>query len=274
MLVFLGYSFSLAMGFILGLIGAGGSILTIPILVYMLDIKPILATSYSLFIVGFASFIGAMRYLYHGHVNIKAALIFAIPAMLMIFFTRLYIVPNLPDPFLTIYDLSISKNFFIMFLFACLMILAALFMLKPQKIKLIVPNKKSHHKKLMRFMNLVLSSSFIGFLSGLIGAGGGFLIIPTLIGIFKLDVKEAIGTSLMIIAINSLVGFNGDLMVGIDLDWVLIALFLSFTLIGMMIGTSIGKNVDPRKLKKLFGWFTLLIAVCIITKESYIFFIN
>ncbi|MDP1975237.1 MAG: sulfite exporter TauE/SafE family protein [Alphaproteobacteria bacterium] len=269
MLAFIGYSFPLAMGFILGLIGAGGSILTIPILVYFFNIKPIIATSYSLIIVGIAALVGGIRYWQHKQVNIHAAIIFAIPAMLTIFITRTYLVHYLPDPFLTIHTLTINNDLFIMLLFASLMILASIFMLKPHKIMLISTTKTTRYKKIIRFINLISCSSGIGFLSGLIGTGGGFLIIPTLIGIFKLNVKEAIGTSLTIIAFNSLIGFSGDLIVGIDLNWTLIAYFLSFTLLGIWIGTSMSKGIKAENLRKLFGYFTLVIAIYVITKELY-----
>lgn len=270
MLIIIGYIFALVMGFILGLIGAGGSILTIPILVYLFNIEPILATSYSLLIVGIAACIGAIRFWQQNQLNIHAALIFVFPAMLIVFITRTYIIPYLPDPFLTISTLSIPKNIFIMFLFSSLMILASIFMLKPHKIALISANKTSHHKKFIRFANLILCSSIIGFLSGLIGAGGSFLIIPTLIGVFKLNIKEAIGTSLTIVTINCLIGFSGDLIVGITLNWSLITLFLLLTFIGIWAGTTINKKVQPEKLKKLFGYFTLLIACYIFIKETYI----
>lgn len=254
----LGYILAIAMGLTLGLIGAGGSILTVPILVYLLRVKPIVATGYSLLVVGIAALAGAVRYWKGGFVNIKVAILFAIPAMLMVLVTRTWIVPSFPDPIL-----GISKDHFIMLMFALLMMLVASFMLRPPVVK----PKNTYQLTPMRIATLVSGSAGVGLLTGSVGAGGGFLIIPTLIALFGLPVKEAIGTSLAIIAINSLVGFNGDLATGIPLDWMLLGTFLSATLLGMWVGTTLGQHMEGARLKKLFGVFTLLIGIAVLIKE-------
>ncbi len=246
------------MGLTLGLIGAGGSILTVPILVYLLGVKPVVATGYSLLVVGCAAFMGALRYWRNGLVNIKAAAIFAVPAMLTVLATRRFIVPAIPDPLM-----GIPKDIFIMLLFASLMILAAVFMLQPMKIT----PPRSHTLSAGRAIKLIAGSAGVGLLTGMVGAGGGFLIIPTLMALFSLPIKEAIGTSLAIIAINSLVGFQGDISAGIPLDWPLLGIFLGLTLLGMGLGTTLGKRMDGAKLKKLFGVFTLLVGFAVLTEE-------
>ena len=256
----LGYLLAVLMGLTLGLIGAGGSILTVPILVYLLGIKPVVATGYSLLVVGIAALTGAIRYFRHGLVNIRAALMFAIPAMLTVLATRSFIVPAIPDSIL-----GIHKDVFIMLLFATLMIVAALFMFKPLNIE------ATPHPQMtaIRAAKLIFGSAGIGLLTGMVGAGGGFLIIPTLIALFGLHVKEAIGTSLMIIAINSLVGFNGDISAGIPFDWHLLGLFIGMTLLGMLIGTSLAKYAKAENLKKIFAVFTLLIGLSIFAEKFY-----
>lgn len=259
----LGYMSAILMGFTLGLIGAGGSILTVPILVYLLGVKPIVATGYSLLVVGSAAFAGATRYWRNDLVNMKAVLLFAVPAMLTVLITRTFIVPAIPDLLL-----GISKDVFIMLLFAVLMILAAGFMLRPAKV---APNR-SHILTFGRSIKLTFGSAGVGLLTGMVGAGGGFLIIPTLIALFGLSMKEAIGTSLAIIAINSLVGFKGDIAVGIPFDWHLITTFLTLTLLGMWLGTTLSKRFESQKLKKLFGVFTLLIGLAVLTEEMYALF--
>lgn len=248
------------MGLTLGLIGAGGSILTVPILVYLLGVKPVVATGYSLFVVGSAALAGAICYWHHKLVNVRAALMFAAPAMLTVFVTRTYIVPNIPDPVF-----GIAKDIFIMLLFAVLMVVVAVFMLRPLRVQ---PDK-NHDITFVRVVKLIVGSSGVGLLTGMVGAGGGFLIIPSLIALFGLRMKEAIGTSLAIIAINSLVGFGGDVNAGIALDWPLMVLFLGLTLLGMWIGTSIGKTIEGEKLKKIFGIFTLLIGLAVLAEEIY-----
>lgn len=256
----LGYILVILMGMTLGLIGAGGSILAVPILVYLLGVNPIVATGYSLLIVGTAALTGAVRYWKEKQVNIRAVLLFTIPAMLMVLFTRTYIVPSIPDPIL-----SIPKDILIMLLFAGLMILAAILMLRPMKIK----QANSNELTLRTGLKLIFCSAGVGLLTGMVGAGGGFLIIPTLIALFGLSMKEAIGTSLAIIAINSLVGFKGDIIAGIPIDLKLIGIFLGLTLLGMWIGTSIGKKIEGEKLKKIFSLFTLLIGAAVIAEELH-----
>lgn len=246
------------MGLTLGLIGAGGSILTVPILVYMLGIKPIVATGYSLFIVGSAATAGAARYWRQGMINVKAALTFAPPAMLTVLATRSFIIPALPDTIL-----GVEKNILIIMLFALLMITASYFMLKPIKA---MPNF-SHNIGHSNFLKLVFSSAGVGLLTGLVGAGGGFLVVPSLITLFGLSVKEAIGTSLTIIAINSLMGFNGDIAAGISFDWTLLSIFIALTMLGIFTGTSLSKYISGERLKKTFGIFTLLVGVVIMVEK-------
>jgi uncharacterized protein len=217
-----GYALALVMGLTLGLIGAGGSILTVPILVYLLHVRPVTATGYSLLIVGSAALLGAARYWQRGKVNIKAALLFAAPSMLTVLATRALIVPAIPDPVFRLGATVIPKDGFIMLLFAALMIAAAIFMLRPQT----EASAKARELTPTRFLGLVGGSAGVGLLTGIVGAGGGFLIIPTLIVLFGLEMKQAIGTSLAVIAINSLVGFNGDLAAGVSMDWPLFLLSL------------------------------------------------
>lgn len=259
-MIALGYILAIVMGLTLGLIGAGGSILTVPILVYLLGVKPVVATGYSLLVVGSAALTGAIRYWRNGLVNLKAVAMFAAPAMLTVLATRTFIVPAIPDPIA-----GIPKDIFIMLLFAGLMILAATFMLKPVKVE---PDR-SRVLDTRRFIKLISGSAGVGLLTGMVGAGGGFLIIPTLIALFGLPVKEAIGTSLAIIAINSLVGFKGDIAAGIPLDWPLLGTFLALTLLGMWLGTTLGKRMDGTKLKKLFGVFTLLVGLAVLAEELH-----
>lgn len=254
----LGYILAMAMGLTLGAIGAGGSILTVPILVYLLGVKPVVATGYSLLVVGSAALVGAIRYRRRKLVNLRAALTFALPAMLSVLATRRFIVPAIPDPVL-----GAPKDIFIMLLFAALMIAAALFMLRP-------PAVKAHGipaATAARNAKLIVGSSGVGLLTGMVGAGGGFLIIPTLVALFGLHMKEAIGTSLAIIAINSLVGFKGDLLSGIPLDWPLLGTFLALTLVGMWLGTALAPRLDAARLKKIFAAFTLLVGLAVMAQE-------
>jgi hypothetical protein len=180
-----------------------------------------------------------------------------VPAMISVLITRAFIIPNLPAKFL-----NIPKEIFIMLLFAMLMILAATFMIRPIKIKThqTTDNSLSLHK-------LIFGSAAIGFLTGMVGAGGGFLIIPTLIALFRLGMKEAIGTSLAIIATNSLIGFQGDLASGLKIDWSILSIFISLTIFGMLAGLFLSKNFDGQKLKKIFALFVIVVAISILFQE-------
>lgn len=257
-MIILGFTLAAFMGLTLGLIGAGGSILTVPILVYLLGVNPITATGYSLLVVGSAALTGAIRYFRYNLVNLRAAITFSIPAMLTVLATRRYIVPNIPDPVF-----GVAKDIFIMLLFATLMILVAVFMFRPVK-----PEQAGHRNlSSLEKVKLVIGSAGVGLLTGMVGAGGGFLIIPTLIALFGLHMKEAIGTSLAVIAINALVGFTGDISAGIVMDFHLLGIFLAATLFGMWIGTSLGKTMDGQKLKKIFAGFTVMIGIAIFITE-------
>lgn len=272
----LGYCLALGMGMTLGLIGAGGSILTVPILVYLFGLKPVVAMGYSLLIVASAAFVGALRYFRAGLVCVKTALLFALPAMVAVLLTRRYLVPNLPDT-----AFFMPRDDYLMVFFALLMIVAAFLMLHPLRVTPLDPPHQDHglHGKtsqapcgfpleMTRLPLLILGSASIGVLTGLVGAGGGFLIIPTLIALFGLPMKQAIGTSLTIITLNAFVGFKGDLLSGNTLDWLLLLKFVGITLLGMWLGSAIGHKIHSQKLKTFFGVFTLLLGIIVMGMEG------
>lgn len=252
-----GYTLAMLMGLTLGLIGAGGSILAVPIMVYFLDVKPLVATGYSLLVVGSSALVGSISYWHSGTVHFKKAISFAIPAMLMVLFTRVMLVPSLPAEIA-----GLPKDNFIMLLFAGLMLVAAASMLLPKKAQTVEAGSGKH-----QIFKLIAGSIIVGFLTGMVGAGGGFLIIPSLIAIFNFNTKEAIGTSLAVISINALVGFNGDLMSGLSIDWWLLGCFIFMTFTGVLMGTAIGKKMDGARLKQLFALFLIVLSVVIFISE-------
>lgn len=253
----LGYLGAFFIGIILGLTGGGGSILTVPLLVYVLNYNPVISAAYSLFVVGTSSAFGASLNYRKKLVDIKRGIIFAIPSFIGVFITRKYIVPELPNIILQTNYFTLTKNTFLMLLFAVIMIFAALSMLKKPKVNL----KKITEKHSL--IKIIFQNISIGILIGLVGAGGGFLIIPSLLLIAKLPMKKAIGTSLFIIAMNSLIGFLGDLQ-NLDIDWPFLLLFSAISILGIFIGTYIAKYINEAQLKKGFAYFVLAIA-CIIT---------
>lgn len=259
-----GYAASLIIGLSLGLIGGGGSILTVPVMVYLFGLHPMLATSYSLFIVGSTSLFGAFNNLRKGQVNFKAVLLFGAASIITVFVTRKFIVPAIPKTIATIGGVTISESLLIMILFAVLMLLSSIGMIRNKEI----PAEEKECKECFRITKLLGYGITIGLITGLLGAGGGFLLIPSLIFLLKLPMKKAIGTSLMIIALNSLIGFTGDLG-HFNIDWSFLAIVTSIAVAGIFLGGALGKNLSGAKLKKGFGWFVLIMGVYIIVKELF-----
>lgn len=257
----LGYLAALLIGLVLGLIGGGGSILTVPILVYLVDIDPVTATAYSLFVVGATALVGTFRNFPKKLVDFKTGLVFAAPALLAVYFTRLYFVPAIPQNLFTISGFEVTKDIGIMVLFAIIMLLVAYSMIKNKRGEEAVEQEQRFNYPL-----IVLEGVVVGFLTGLVGAGGGFLIIPALVLLAKLPMKKAVATSLMIIAIKSLIGFVGDVQ-NMQIDWAFLLLFTAFSIAGIFLGIYLNNWIDGKKLKKAFGWFVLLMGVYIIYME-------
>lgn len=257
MIEYIGYIGALFIGLILGITGGGGSILTVPLLVYVLGFEPSLAAAYSLFIIGTTSLFGAVQNNRKGLVEIRKGLTFAIPSVISVYLTRKFIVPYIPKIIFETYYFSISKDVFLMVLFAIVMLFAAISMLKKTTNTVVV--KSPLYIDILKIFS-------IGILIGLIGAGGGFLIIPALFHVAKLPIKKAIGTSLLIISINSLVGFLGDFD-HIYINWKFLLTFTFISILGIYLGIYLGKFIAEQKLKKIFGWFILIMAVVILMKE-------
>jgi len=257
-------------GFSLGLIGGGGSILAVPVLVYVLDFEAQIATGYSLFIVGITSLIGAFAFLKKRDFSLEAILQFALPSVITVFCVRKYLVPNLPDVFFTIGTLVVTKQVLIMVVFAIVMFFSAVTMIRTGK-NVVLKNLMwdEFYKMPFRIPALMVLGVLVGLLSGFVGAGGGFLIIPVLILFARVPMKKAIGTSLSIIAINSLIGFTGNIG-AIPIVWGSLLLFSALSIVGIFIGIYTGKFVSGKKLKPAFGWFTLVIGLLIIVKELII----
>lgn len=259
-----GYIASILIGISLGLIGGGGSILTVPVLVYLFNIEPVLATGYSLFIVGVTSAIGSFTYFQKKLVNIKTAIVFGIPSIVAVFATRAYIVPAIPKDVFHIGDFLVTKSILMMLLFAILMIAASYSMIKKSTQKV----DKTEEQK-FNYPLILLEGGIVGILTGLVGAGGGFLIIPALVVLSKLPMKEAVGTSLVIIAAKSLIGFMGEGNMA-NIDWVFLIKISAFAIAGIFVGSTISKKIDGAKLKPIFGWFVLVMGFYIILKELFL----
>lgn len=241
--------------------------LSVPVLVYLLKYPTDIATGYSLFIVGTAALIGGLAFINRGDISFESLIQFAIPSLLTVYIVRKFVIPVMPEILYSNGNFQISKQIFIMFLFAFLMLVSSVLMIRKQKKN----NRKDivweeFAKSPVRIYLVILLAIFVGFITGLVGAGGGFIIIPVLIFFLRVPVKKAIGTSLAIIALNSLIGFTGNFG-NFEIDW---KFLLSVTLIciaGILFGNLISAKIPAQKLKPAFGWFTLIVGIFVIIKE-------
>ncbi len=258
----LGYVGALIIGVVLGLIGGGGSILTVPVLVYLLYINPVIATAYSLFVVGVSSLVGALQNIKKGLVDFRTAIVFAIPAFIAVYATRKYIVPAIPETLFNIDGFVVTKDIGIMIFFAIIMLLASVSMIRGK-----CKNCDDDDTKVTyNYPLIIIEGLVVGLLTGIVGAGGGFLIIPALVMLAKLPMKKAVATSLLIIAIKSLIGFIGDIE-NLEIDWKFLLSFTALSVVGIFIGIWLNKFIEGGKLKKYFGWFVLVMGIYIIFKE-------
>ncbi|MBC7472821.1 MAG: sulfite exporter TauE/SafE family protein [Candidatus Sericytochromatia bacterium] len=263
-MLIIGYLISILIGFTLGIFGGGGSILTVPVLVYLFHVPPVLATAYSLFIVGISTLIATISQIKNKIINFKAAINFAIPSLIGTFLSRRIIIPFIPEKIIQINNYILKKDTAILIFFSIIMLLASYSMIKPRKEN----NKNIDDGKYLNMYSITAISFLIGITTGIVGAGGGFLIIPTLVFLMKLEIKQAIATSILIIAVNSLIGFTGSLMAGTVLDLNFLITFTSLTVIGILLGIYFSKNIPSQKLKPAFGWFLLLMGIFILIKET------
>jgi len=257
----LGFLSAFFIGLILGVLGGGGSILTVPVMVYIFSLNPITASAYSLFVVGVSGLGGVIRNLNRNLIDYKVGIVYAIPSFIAVYITRKFLIPELPEQLFSIGKYQVSRDLGLMLFFAIIMLYIALTMIK-QKTKII----NESHVRSHNIPILALQGFIVGIITGVIGAGGGFLIIPALVIFAKLSMKRAVATSLFIIAIKSLIGFIGDVE-NIQIDWSFLLIFTSISVLGLLFGIFISKFIDDKKLKRMFGWFVLFMGVFIIVFE-------
>lgn len=257
----LGFVSAFFIGLILGILGGGGSILTVPVLVYIFSLNPVTASAYSLFVVGISGLAGVIRNLNKKLIDYKTGIVFAIPSFIAVYFTRKFLIPELPEILFNFGNYQVSRDLGLMLFFAIIMLYVAFTMIRKKFRKASHPQIKSNSIPILAFQGII-----IGILTGIIGAGGGFLIIPALVFFARLSMKKAVATSLFIIAIKSLIGFIGDVE-NIQIDWSFLLIFTSISVLGLLLGTFLSKFIDDKKLKRMFGWFVLFIGVFIIVFE-------
>ena len=262
-MIIFAYLATIFMGMTLGVLGGGGSILTVPILVYLFKVDPILATSYSLFIVGLSALFGGINYLRQGQVDFKVGFLFAIPSFVGVYLTRAFVLPWLPDVIYSFDEIVISKSLLVMMTFSLLMIIASFSMIRTQKKVQTHSNIPGYLKTLI----IILEGLVVGAITGFVGAGGGFLIIPALVLLIGLPMKVAVGTSLFIISSKSFIGLMGDFQAQVAIDWTFLLIISSLGVVGILLGNRLSSKVSDNVLKKIFGYFVLVMG-SIITFEN------
>jgi uncharacterized membrane protein YfcA len=260
-----GYFAAIFIGLSLGIMGGGGSILTVPVLVYLLGVSPVLSTAYSLFVVGSTAVVGAAGYARKGLVSLHTAVVFLLPSLLAVFAVRKVLMPAIPHELFTVSGLVFTKDLLILVAFAVLMVAAATSMIRSRPTEELADELYATQK--LNYPLILSIGLVVGTLTGFVGAGGGFLIIPALVLGARLPMKLAVGTSLAIIALNSLIGFAGDLSAGTSIVWPFLLGFLAFALGGIVLGAYLARFIPGARLKPAFGWFTLAMGSFILIKE-------
>ena len=257
----LGFLSAFFIGLVLGILGGGGSILTVPVLVYIFSLNPVTASAYSLFVVGVSGLGGVIRNLNRGLIDYKVGIVYAIPSFIAVYITRKFLIPELPEILFELGNQQVSRDLGLMLFFAIIMLYVAITMIKQKEKINPEPQVKSHSIPILGFQGFT-----VGILTGIIGAGGGFLIIPALVFFAKLSMKSAVATSLFIIALKSLIGFIGDVE-NIQIDWGFLLIFTSISVLGLLFGSFLSKFINDKKLKRMFGWFVLFMGIFIIIIE-------
>lgn len=240
-----------AIGLSLGLMGSGGSILTVPVLVYLVDQPEKIAIAGSLFIVGSIALLGSLPYMRQRLVDWSTVWLFGVPGM----------IGTYAGAWIAGYISGIMQ----LALFAMVMLLASYFMLKP---KTDIEAQSDHQRHTVK---IILDGLVVGIVTGIVGVGGGFLIIPALVLLGGLSMHNAIATSLVIIALKSFAGFVKYLDVldknGLELDWNVIAVMVFVGGIGSTLGNKIANKVPQAKLKKMFGIFLIIMGIYILIRS-------
>lgn len=264
----LGYIAAAFIGVSLGLIGAGGSILTVPVIVFLFGVPQIVSTSYSLFIVGITSMISAIIKYISGDIDLKTAFTFGFISTFVVMMIRKFLIPMIPADLYHIGGIQITYNWVSMVMFSILMLLAAVSMIKQN-----TDTGDAKPVEKQSTVNLMLCAVLVGIVTGILGAGGGFIIIPALVMYLNLDIKKAVGTSLAIIALNALTGFTMD-VARQPVNWSFLLLITAIAVGGSLVGSAISKRIEAGRLKTAFGWFVMALGVIILIKNGAELFVK
>ena len=263
----LGYLFGVFIGLVLGMTGGGGSLL-LPTFTYLFDTPINLATAYTLILTGATAAIGAVPRIRNKEVDYGTAIALALPVLIGTLLVRGWLFDKVPATF-GVGGFTLGKRTFVMMIFASIVLLSWATMigligrdLKPN------PNLRSE-QPLRYFAILSVCGLAIGILTAFIGAGGGVMLVPLMVIVMGLEMRTVVGTTMLIVAIKSTIGFAGDLWTqGANIDGWFLAQFLAAMGVGVLIGSAVANRISPDTLKIGFAWFLLFIALFVIIKES------
>lgn len=248
----LALSLAVLVGLALGLLGGGGSILTLPILQYVVGLEAHEAIAASLFVVGMTSLAAIIPHARAGRVHVKVGLIFGAASMVGAYSAGRF-AKLIPPGILLV-------------LFAVMMVITAVMMLRPKRADAVLESVGGIRFTPRQLTKIALEGLVVGAITGLVGAGGGFLVVPALVILGGLPMRIAVGTSLMVIAMKSFAGFAGHAS-AVTLDWPLMLGITAAALVGSVFGAKLAGLVDPTKLRRGFGWFVVVMGAFMLTQE-------
>jgi uncharacterized protein len=251
-MIFLAVIFSLVIGISLGLLGGGGSILTVPMLVYVLGLEPKSAIATSLLVVGITSAVGAAMHARAGRVRLRTGFVFGLAGM-----AGAYLGGSIAG-YIPARALLLA--------FAAMMLITGAAMLRSKKEGARDEEQRERDAKEMPFFKMLLAGAGVGAVTGLVGAGGGFVVVPALVLLGGLPMRVAVGTGLLVIAMNSFAGFVGQ--VGhAQIDWRLAAIVTAAAVAGTFAGERLAPRISQARLRRIFAWLVIGMAMFLVMKE-------
>ncbi|WP_282637927.1 sulfite exporter TauE/SafE family protein [Sphingobacterium thalpophilum] len=268
LILVIGFLLAILVGLSMGLMGSGGSILTLPIFVYLFRIEPQYALDYSLFSIGALAIIGSITPLIKKEIDLHITTVFLVPSILSVYLTKRYLLPAIPQQ-VDFDNTFISRNHIIMLLFAFVILLSAVAMISRKR----QTAASTAHMNIVQVSKAIASGLLVGLITGLVGAGGGFIIVPSLVLLLGIPLKQAISTSLLIIGLNASFGLMANYHFWAHMNWPILVIFTLITLIGLQLGNKWKGRLDTMRLQGMFAYFLISIAVLILVFES-IQFVN
>ena len=267
----LGYFVGLVVGIVLGMLGGGGSLL-LPAMLYLLHLDLKFATAYTTILVGVTAMFGVLPRLRRNLIDMPTVIALGIPVSVGMLLVRLWLFDAVPNVLFTFGSITITKKIFVLTIFVGLLLLSFATMIGLFRKTLQSKTELRTESPVMYYISMVVCGLLIGILPGFTGAGGGVLIVPLLVIFFGLPMKTVIGTSLTIIMAKSFVGFFGGdaIRLGSDIDYLFLLRFAVLMIVGVIIGTKWSRKIDADRLRKIFAWFLLALAIFIVVYECFL----